>query len=46
MGREELDQLIDLALSGCDSLGRVQREVLTQAGIDLPKLFVPGRWIG
>jgi ribonuclease PH len=42
--RSDLDAMITLALSGVASLVRVQKDVLSAAKVDLPSLFVPGRW--
>jgi ribonuclease PH len=42
--RSEVDGMIDLALEGIASLVRVQRQTLAAAKVDLPTLFVPGRW--
>jgi ribonuclease PH len=42
--RSDIDRMIDLALEGIASLARVQGEALSAAGVDLPSLFIPGRW--
>jgi ribonuclease PH len=41
--RAELDAMIDLALSGVTSLADVQRRAVAAAGVDLARLFQPGR---
>jgi ribonuclease PH len=43
--RADVDRMIDLALEGIASLGRVQRAALAAANVDLASLFVPGRWV-
>ena len=42
--RGEVDGMIDLALEGIASLVRVQQQALAAAKVDLPALFLPGRW--
>jgi ribonuclease PH len=42
--RSDLDAMVSLALSGVTSLVRVQKDVLSQAKVDLASLFEPGRW--
>jgi ribonuclease PH len=42
--RSDLDEMISLGLSGIRSLGEVQRQALSTAGIDLEKLLVRGEW--
>jgi ribonuclease PH len=41
--RPEIDALIDLALLGISELCRVQRQVLSGAGVDLDRLLIPRR---
>jgi len=41
--RAEIDAMVDLGLAGTASLARVQRDVLTRAGVELGLLFQPGR---
>jgi ribonuclease PH len=43
--REDIDKMIDLGLRGATSLMQTQRDVLEAAGIDVPALFLPGRWL-
>jgi len=45
IAREDIDRMIDLGLHGCASLVRTQRQALSTAGIVLPQLFLPGRWL-
>jgi ribonuclease PH len=40
--RSEVDQMIDLALEGVAELCRIQREVLSGAGVELDRLLAPG----
>src|SRR5882672_5716581 len=42
--RKELDDMIDLALHGTKLLAELQRKTLLEAEVDLPALFLPGRW--
>jgi ribonuclease PH len=42
--RADIDAMVSLALTGIDSLVRIQKEVLASARVDLASLFVPGRW--
>jgi ribonuclease PH len=42
--RQDFDAMVDLGLRGATSLVQTQREVLASAGVDLPALFLPGRW--
>jgi len=42
--RKDMDAMLDLGLAGVQSLVAVQKEVLGGAKIDLPALFLPGRW--
>jgi ribonuclease PH len=42
--RADVDRMIDLALAGVASLAVAQRRALEQAGVDLPGLFIEGRW--
>jgi ribonuclease PH len=44
--RSDVDAMVSLALGGIGSLVRIQNDVLTSAKVDLPSLFVPGRWTG
>jgi hypothetical protein len=37
--------MIDLGLRGAASLMQTQRDVLGSAGVDLPSIFLPGRWV-
>jgi ribonuclease PH len=41
--RAEIDAMVDLGLAGVASLGRLQREVLARAGVELGPLFQEGR---
>jgi ribonuclease PH len=41
--RREIDQMVDLGVSGIASLAVAQREALARAGVDLEALFLPGR---
>lgn len=41
--RREIDAMIDLALEGIRSLAGAQRSVLSAGGVDLSRLFLPGR---
>jgi ribonuclease PH len=41
--RAEIDAMVDLGLRGVTSLGRIQREALAKAGVELGPLFLPGR---
>jgi ribonuclease PH len=43
--RKDVDMMIDLGLSGAASLMRTQRQALSSAGVDVPALFLPGRWV-
>jgi ribonuclease PH len=43
--REDVDRMIDLGLRGAASLMQTQRDVLGSAGVDLPSIFLPGRWV-
>lgn len=40
VSRKTMDQMIDLALSGVDTLCSLQKSVLTEAGVDLEKLLM------
>jgi ribonuclease PH len=42
--RDDIDAMVSLALTGIDSLVRIQKDVLASARVDLASLFVPGRW--
>src|SRR5438445_2042127 len=42
--RADLDAMVTLALTGIDSLVRIQKQVLSSAKVDLASLFAPGRW--
>jgi ribonuclease PH len=42
--RADMDAMLDLGLSGVRSLVAIQKEVLGAAKVDLPALFLPGRW--
>ncbi len=44
--RSEIDQMVDLGLEGIARLCAAQRELLTRQGVDLAKLFQPGRGEG
>lgn len=44
--RDELDRMVDLGLAGVRALAATQRETLARAGVDLPALFQPDRWVG
>ena len=44
--REDLDRMIDLGLAGVGKLVALQRETLARGGVELSKLFQPGRWEG
>jgi ribonuclease PH len=41
--RSDLDRMVDLGLAGVASLARVQRLAVAAAGVDLARLFQPGR---
>ena len=43
--RKDMDAMLDLGLAGVSSLVAMQKEVLGSAKIDLPALFMPGRWL-
>ena len=45
MPRKDVDAMLDLGLAGVSSLVAIQKEVLGAAKVDLPALFLPGRWI-
>lgn len=42
--RAEIDAMVDLGLAGVASLAKLQRAAIEAAGVDMAKLFVPGRW--
>ncbi len=42
--KRDLDEMIELALSGIESLVRIQKQALASTKLDLQALFLPGRW--
>ena len=44
--RQDIDRMVDLGLAGIRSLAAVQQQALEKAGVDLPSLFAPERWVG
>jgi ribonuclease PH len=43
--RADIDRMVDLALAGVASLAEVQGRALALAGVNLPSLFIEGRWV-
>ncbi|AKT36607.1 ribonuclease PH [Chondromyces crocatus] len=43
--RHEMDRMIDLGFVGVRALAKTQLEALAHAGVDLPMLFQPERWV-